>query len=87
MSSTENKDAVRRWFTETRHGGVDEQAFTTALERTISRRFVDHDGPDPERGHEVIANASLPVARHEPRRERRHSFRVRSEEGGRAWRS
>jgi predicted ester cyclase len=54
MSVKENKETIRRWFTETIRGGTDEQTLKSAAEKTISPCFVDHDGPDPEHGYEVI---------------------------------
>lgn len=69
MGVAENKETVRRWFTEVIRGGIDEQAFRGAAAQLVSPRFVDHDGPDPEHGYEALLRAvpgllhALPDAR------------------------
>jgi hypothetical protein len=57
MSVAQNKETVRRWFTETVRGGTDPQTFRAAAERTFAPQFVDHDGPDPAHGYEALVRA------------------------------
>ena len=54
MSVTENKETVRRWFAETVRGGIDVPVLLRTLDETFAAGFVDHDGPDPEHGREVL---------------------------------
>lgn len=71
MSVADNKEVVRRWFTEGVRGGVDPAEFRGLAERTFSPGFVDHDGPDPEHGYDLMMRAvpgllaALPDARFE----------------------
>lgn len=69
MTTDENKETVRRWFTETVRGGTDAQTFRAAAARTFSPQLVDHDGPDPAHSYEALVRAvpgllrALPDAR------------------------
>lgn len=54
MSVAENKETLRRWFTETVRGETDPQTLRTVAEETLAPHWVDHDGPDPANSREAL---------------------------------
>ncbi|MBA3869476.1 MAG: ester cyclase [Anaerolineae bacterium] len=54
MSVEVNKEVVRKWFGQIVNGQTDIHTLFTVLEATFAPEFVDHDGPDPKNGRQVL---------------------------------
>jgi predicted dehydrogenase/predicted ester cyclase len=69
MSVEQNKETVRRWFTEIVRGGVDRATFQKVADQVFAPDFLDHDGPDPEHSKQALVRTvpallqALPDAR------------------------